>query len=102
CRLGRRDVVGAAEGASGGSLLCQAEDGIRDWTVTVVQTCALPISGAVGLLEEDECGHGVVFGSLRREGTERPVEPDPGPTPEGRSEERRVGEERGALGAALQ
>src|SRR5256886_11511271 len=23
---------------------CQAEDGIRDWTVTGVQTCALPIS----------------------------------------------------------
>src|SRR5262244_4046940 len=24
----------------------QAEDGIRDWSVTGVQTCALPISGA--------------------------------------------------------
>src|SRR5262249_57251420 len=23
---------------------CQAEDGIRDWSVTGVQTCALPIS----------------------------------------------------------
>src|SRR5262249_59069954 len=32
-----------------GGLLCifffQAEDGIRDWSVTGVQTCALPISG---------------------------------------------------------
>src|SRR2546430_9255828 len=26
---------------------CQAEDGIRDWTVTGVQTCALPIYQAV-------------------------------------------------------
>src|SRR5262249_58651418 len=25
--------------------LCQAEDGIRDWSVTGVQTCALPIFG---------------------------------------------------------
>ena len=25
----------------------QAEDGIRDWSVTGVQTCALPISGAL-------------------------------------------------------
>src|SRR2546427_9277345 len=28
----------------------QAEDGIRDLTVTGVQTCALPISGAHGVL----------------------------------------------------
>src|SRR5438093_6978928 len=27
----------------------QAEDGIRDWSVTGVQTCALPISEAVAL-----------------------------------------------------
>src|SRR5262249_59285529 len=26
---------------------CQAEDGIRDWSVTGVQTCALPISPSV-------------------------------------------------------
>src|SRR5258706_11932730 len=26
----------------------QAEDGIRDWSVTGVQTCALPISGPCG------------------------------------------------------
>src|SRR5438046_8646057 len=28
----------------------QAEDGIRDWSVTGVQTCALPISTASGAL----------------------------------------------------
>src|SRR5262249_2608921 len=32
-------------GAAGGCFFfCQAEDGIRDWSVTGVQTCALPIS----------------------------------------------------------
>src|SRR5258706_10714381 len=30
----------------------QAEDGIRDWSVTGVQTCALPISTANSVLEE--------------------------------------------------
>ena len=33
----------------------QAEDGIRDYKVTGVQTCALPIYGAV------EMGHGVAY-----------------------------------------
>src|SRR5262249_57565129 len=28
-------------------LFLQAEDGIRDWSVTGVQTCALPISGTL-------------------------------------------------------
>src|SRR5690606_42048623 len=32
----------------------QAEDGIRDFHVTGVQTCALPISGLVGLREQRE------------------------------------------------
>src|ERR1039457_7109174 len=32
------DVLG-----HGGPILCQAEDGIRDYKVTGVQTCALPI-----------------------------------------------------------
>src|SRR5262249_55003420 len=31
-------------GGSGGGGECEAEDGIRDWSVTGVQTCALPIS----------------------------------------------------------
>src|SRR5262249_58447720 len=37
------------------TLLCfffQAEDGIRDWSVTGVQTCALPIYHL-----RDDCGH---------------------------------------------
>src|SRR5262249_56336478 len=36
----------ARVGACGGCVFFfQAEDGIRDWSVTGVQTCALPISG---------------------------------------------------------
>src|SRR5262249_56930856 len=35
----------------------QAEDGIRDWSVTGVQTCALPIS-VVGLLRRRLAGGG--------------------------------------------
>ena len=47
------------EGGGGGGVCCfffQAEDGIRDWSVTGVQTCALPIwlrGRARGLLESD-------------------------------------------------
>src|SRR5262249_57940588 len=36
---------------------CQAEDGIRDWSVTGVQTCALPIwvqGGATTMLPTDD------------------------------------------------
>src|SRR5262249_60019396 len=71
----------------------QAEDGIRDWSVTGVQTCALPISR--------DSGHGYGFASF---------EVDPTGVPGGwttmtvrshrvldqqnpRSEERRVGKE---------
>src|SRR5437867_9505502 len=53
----------------------QAEDGIRDRTVTGVQTCALPIS----------------FGQPVRRRAER--EADGGGSGSGRSEERRVGKE---------
>src|SRR3989337_3788961 len=59
--------------------VCKAEDGIRDATVTGVQTCALPISG---------------------DGPRRPPAPARGAArgarhhlAEGRSEERRVGKE---------
>src|SRR3712207_7748461 len=81
----------------------QAEDGIRDIGVTGVQTCALPISGA--LLE----GHHLVEDLLRRLRRDRgpAVEAEglPDPRPEqaevvvdlrdraDRSEERRVGKE---------
>src|SRR5438046_4024056 len=64
-------------------LFCfQAEDGIRDWSVTGVQTCALPIylgSGAGTLLEAGlggrrqrghvgscELSHGVMVGEVHK------------------------------------
>src|SRR2546430_6111987 len=66
----------------------KAEAGIRDLTVTGVQTCALPI-----------CAHGSCpHGSFRRGGHRRcgrtSVHLPPAPeTPMSRSEERRVGKE---------
>src|SRR5689334_25062644 len=63
----------------------QAEDGIRDGTVTGVQTCALPIYQRAA-------------GAQRRRG--RPRRRRPGREPLARSEERRVGKEcrsRGSL-----
>src|SRR3990167_7874562 len=45
----------------------QAEDGIRDLTVTAVQTCALPISGAVVLRDGQPqriAGQDVVVGDI--------------------------------------
>src|SRR5262249_57479567 len=40
---------GAEWRRGGGSFFFQAEDGIRDWSVTGVQTCALPIWPGAGL-----------------------------------------------------
>src|SRR5438046_10190422 len=69
----------------------QAEDGIRDWSVTGVQTCALPIwvhpncdSGN----DRPRCGvnYGNVIGILIRDVRESSVGSK-------RSEERRVGKE---------
>src|SRR5437764_13133663 len=57
----------------------QAEDGIRDTSVTGVQTCALPISSAAAT---------IATGS----GRARHKSPMPAP-PRTRSEERRVGKE---------
>src|SRR5215213_3739499 len=42
----------------------QAEDGIRDWSVTGVQTCALPISGAGTLVFSKEAPD-LLFGMAR-------------------------------------
>src|SRR5205085_9487587 len=90
----------------------QAEDGIRDLTVTGVQTCALPISergsrrssgrvrpsiggpsaasrGSCGLLPEVRLGTGVRAESTGAQGPNR-------------SEERRVGKEGRSRGAAGQ
>src|SRR5207245_4445511 len=92
----------------------QAEDGIRDATVTGVQTCALPISSRRAsrvARSRQAARHGPDAGDaprlalrlaqprpLRRGGrelrgadAERPGGPAPRPGP-GRSEERRVGE----------
>src|SRR5688500_20411819 len=70
-------------GEVGGSCFFQAEDGIRGYKVTGVQTCALPIS-AQGLLEQRP---GLLEGERRGDrGLQRQVV-DP------RSEERRVGKE---------
>src|SRR2546430_6645013 len=62
----------------------QAEDGIRDLTVTGVQTCALPI-----------CVHrpqaGTVPGSIRRENRARRVNPGASRQPPGRCEQMHQG-----------
>src|SRR5207248_3552478 len=88
-------------------LLClvfffQAEDGIRDRTVTGVQTCALPISTGRSTelaMSPKSPGNGeiegAIFGALR---THRQFRGPPGSRPDGahgklRSEERRVGKE---------
>src|SRR2546427_5327838 len=63
----------------------QAEDGIRDLTVTGVQTCALPIS------RHPRCGAGPWSECSPPAGTCRRVSPAFPPTL--RSEERRVGKE---------
>src|SRR2546430_969355 len=52
--LGRRGVTSQLRHSRGGVFFFQAEDGIRDLTVTGVQTCALPIysiCAAAGLLD---------------------------------------------------
>src|SRR5689334_24190787 len=72
----------------------QAEDGIRDGTVTGVQTCALPISDA-GVPDRQHAGRPVDPGERRpgglaAGGAERAYRPGRGLH---RSEERRVGKE---------
>src|SRR5438093_8435317 len=66
----------------------QAEDGIRDWSVTGVQTCALPISEIVG------AAHPPVQPRLfRHRIRNQPVDEQAPRHHAGRSEERRVGKE---------
>src|SRR5690606_39619440 len=82
----------------------QAEDGIRDFHVTGVQTCALPISLAVNGDAYDRCM--VKMGEMREslkiieqclqhmpEGPYKADHPLTTPPPKERSEERRVGKE---------
>src|SRR5256885_9291436 len=83
----------------------QAEDGIRDYKVTGVQTCALPISGRVDVFHEntlapnegfelkklwDQTGDGIVYAPR---GNGREISPQLRPAYQIRSEERRVGKE---------
>src|SRR5207245_7742041 len=69
----------------------QAEDGIRDATVTGVQTCALPISLAGQ--DQAECGQGVqVSRLLSQHALEVALRGREVPARAQRSEERRVGE----------
>src|SRR5437762_8670295 len=82
----------------------QAEDGIRDTSVTGVQTCALPISeaGALGILQcrrhlvrraIDETGFAIVVaGPVEHRQVRREVRAELGAVDQ-RSEERRVGKE---------
>src|SRR5262249_59480616 len=62
----------------------QAEDGIRDWSVTGVQTCALPISG---------CSRRGRSRGRCHQACRRSAAPDRGSSSCPRSEERRVGKE---------
>src|SRR5258706_10001827 len=101
-----------ADAAGGATSSCvdfffQAEDGIRDWSVTGVQTCALPISILQALktlkgflthlrinLRQTFTRH--VFPPCTRTSTTRKPEPRhvlAGETIKVRSEERRVGKE---------
>src|SRR5262249_58888312 len=86
----------------------QAEDGIRDWSVTGVQTCALPISRDAARAADG--GLGIRLGARRlrarelrlaggahRDGGDRHAHLALDPL---RSEERRVGKERRARGGA--
>src|SRR5262249_58993030 len=79
--------------------LFQAEDGIRDWSVTGVQTCALPIwiapprppGGAILDAGRHGLSHHLRQGFFRR--MPQPLPLDREPVLETRSEERRVGKE---------
>src|SRR5262249_58297516 len=92
---GGGDVVGGdANGVSGGVLVVfflQAEDGIRDWSVTGVQTCALPISAPTWPPPSGVSGRLPAGQQIR-----------PPPPEHGRSEERRVGKEWRSRGPAEQ
>src|SRR5437867_7976702 len=85
----------------------QAEDGIRDRTVTGVQTCALPIWGSRGMMEAANRGASVARGQTIGLNIQLPMEQEVNQYVSRelifnfhyffmrkRSEERRVGKER--------
>src|SRR5258706_8991777 len=95
----------------------QAEDGIRDWSVTGVQTCALPISrenalAAVGALRRRGDRSGAVRGARIRASGERrrrrynavpahgPARARPAPANRGAGEDRIAGDARRDASAA--
>src|SRR5438046_10194259 len=69
----------------------QAEDGIRDWSVTGVQTCALPISSPGCCSSWAASPH--TWSSTTPTWTRPATACWPGCSPPPRSEERRVGKE---------
>src|SRR5438046_9909466 len=85
----------------GRTMLCfffQAEDGIRDWSVTGVQTCALPILGlSAGFsLRRQSHGHPRSKSTIspgRYAMSQQRLNPFNRPRRNKRSEERRVGKE---------
>src|SRR5262249_56394212 len=74
----------------------QAEDGIRDWSVTGVQTCALPISRAQPSWRRARPSPAGRGGAARTSAAWPRCPRDRARAP--RSEERRVGEEGGSWG----
>src|SRR5262249_56712838 len=78
----------------------QAEDGIRNWSVTGVQTCALPISAAG---ERETRWTQLLGGAPEAASVSATIPPAGAPAFEpvrARSEERRVGKEGRCRGAA--
>src|SRR5438093_7240991 len=81
----------------------QAEDGIRDWSVTGVQTCALPIfalndanifeNGILDAFNVTRGGGDAALFDRMLSGLNLGLGPVNGTTVTGRSEERRVGKE---------
>src|SRR5262249_56190870 len=76
----------------------QAEDGIRDWSVTGVQTCALPICGVVQLGSVGRFARALGPNTIERFGRQRQVVISANLQGKDRSEERRVGKECRARG----